>query len=495
MLPLRTMQFYCVIFVLLIVSILPPSLSAAELSAMKVLEQQGYEVAGLVVDLESGRRVAELNPDKLMTPASVTKLYTAAHAIEVWGPDYRFETDLLVRGEQIGDVVNGDLIFKGGGDPVLTNEGLWRLALDVAQSGIREFSGDLIVDESRFGQITCITHDRCDAEKSSWHTYDALLSSASVNHGNLAVVVTPSPAIGGAATVRLDPHPLASIEIDGSIQTVKGYGANFGVSRFSDAVSDSLKVNGTIGAGAGKQRIYRSVGRPARYTGELFRAFLKEAGVAVSGDVRVSTEKQEGRRLTTYQGRPLSEAVADMLYYSNNSIADLLTLNLLVEKRPDVPVSLPIAASVLQNFAQEMRAKAEFGSGARGRAQLYDGSGLNPDNKLTPADLVAVLAGVYQRTQDFPFLLGAMRVPAQSPLRGLSGGDELLDRISTKTGGLSEPVSVHTLAGYLRFKDGGWGAFALLANGTSRNRIYRVKAFEAMRKDLQGLKATVYTCN
>lgn len=487
---------YFVVFLFLIIgSSLSRPLGAAELAALKILQQEGYEVAGLVVDLESGRRVAELNPDKLLTPASVTKLYTAAHALEVWGPDYRFETDLLMRGERNGPVVNGDLIFKGGGDPALTNEGLWRLAMDVAQSGITVVKGDLIIDESRFGRVACVIHDRCKAEKNSWHTYDALLSSASVNHGNVAIIVTPGPAVETSAKVRLDPYPLPSIEIDGNVKTVEGYGLNFGVSRFSTPESELLKVSGTIGVGSGTHRLYRSVGHPARLTGELFKAFLHQVGVDIQGRIQVSEEKVAGKRLTTYQGRPLSETIANMLYYSNNSIADLLTLNLLVEKRPEVPVSLPIAGSVLQNFAHEMRRKAPFTGGNKGRAQLYDGSGLNPDNKLAPEDLVAMLTEVYKRTQDFPFLLGGLRVPAQSPSRGLSGSGELLNRISTKTGGLSQPVSVHTLAGYLRFKDGGWGAFALLANGTRSKRIYRDKAFEAMRRDLQELKATVYACH
>lgn len=466
----------------------------AGLPSLKALEQAGYEVAAMVIDLESGSTIAELNPEKLLIPASVTKLYTAAKALEVWGADYHFETHLFTRGQRKGETLAGDLILKGGADPSLTNESLWRLALDVSQSGIKTIEGDLIIDESLFGQVPCVTHDRCKAQKSTWHSYDALLSAAAVNHGNIAVVVSPGEKIGAPARISFDPYNLPGMEIRGTINTVKGYGAQFSVSRFTQNSTDWLKVGGTIGVNAGTHRAYRSVGKPSQFTGELFQEFLKAAGVSVEGRVWVSAKELSGERLTTYQGQPLNQIVGDMLYYSNNLIADVLTVNIMAEEQPGVPADLKVAGGKLQTYAHKLTSQSSFGGSLSG-ARLFDGSGLNPDNRLAPVDLVALLDSVYRRSRDFPFLLGAMRVPAQSPSRGLSGSNEVWDRLSVKTGGLSEPVSVHTLAGYLRFKDGGWGAFAVLVNGTRSKRIYRVTAFEAIRKDLEDLEATVFSCN
>lgn len=481
-------------FLIFLVPVFAPVHAKAGLPAMKALEQAGYQVGGIVVDLESGKTIAEINPDKLLIPASITKIYTAAKALEVWGADYRFETHLFTSGKRKGNHLQGDLILRGGGDPSLTNESLWRLALDVSQSGIKHVQGDLVIDESLFGKVACVTHDRCDAEKSTWHSYDALLSSAAVNHGNIAVVVSPGNKIGAPARISFDPYNLPGMEIRGSIRTIKGYGAQFAVSRFTQNGIDWLKVGGTIGINAGTHRAYRSVGKPAQFTGELFREFLQAAGVTVEGRVRVSTQKVQGERLTTYQGRPLNQIVSDMLYYSNNLIADVLTLNILAEREPQAPVSLKAAGNKLQTYAHKLTGQSPFAQG-QSNARLFDGSGLNPDNRMAAVDLVSLLDSVYKRTQDFPFLLGAMRVPAQSPSRGLSGSNEVWDRLSVKTGGLSEPVSVHTLAGYLRFKDGGWGAFAMMINGTRGKRIYRVKAFEAMRKDLENMEAVVFSCN
>lgn len=461
--------------------------AVADLPALRALQGQGYAVAAYVVDLESGRVVAAIDPDKQMTPASVTKLYTAALALETWGTDYRFETEVLTRGTRSGARLDGDLILKGGGDPKLTNEHLWRLAHDVARSGITEVTGNLIVDESRFGTIACDNKDRCQSQQRTWRSFDALLSATPVNHGIISVSITPGARVGDPARVRIEPFDLPSYTVNGRVNTVDGFGNQAQVSRYTDANGERLEVSGSIGVNAGTHHVYRSVGQPARYAGELFQAFLKSLGVNVNGRVAVTTEPVNSRRLTRMPGQPMTAVLNDMQYYSNNLIADVMALNLLVERNPGASVSMGAAGGVLQLYAHELTAQSRFAQGPS-NARLFDGSGLNPDNRLSPVDLVALLDHVYQRSQDFPFFVGALRVPYHSPARGLSGSEEVWRRMSLKTGGLSEPVSVHTQAGYLRFPDGGWGAYAMLVNGRPGNSIYRVKAFEAMRRDLERLQ-------
>ncbi|MEX0952188.1 MAG: D-alanyl-D-alanine carboxypeptidase/D-alanyl-D-alanine-endopeptidase [Gammaproteobacteria bacterium] len=460
---------------------------AADLPAMRALQAQGYNVAGLVVDLQTGEKIAEYDAEKILTPASITKIYTAALALQTWGPDYRFETELLYTGQRAGSRLEGDLILRGSGDATLTNEGLWRLALDVARSGIQVVTGKVIVDESRFGRVKCVTVDRCKAEDKSWRSYDALITAAPVNHGNVAVMVTPGSQIGQAANISIDPYPLDHFVIEGNITTVAGRGAEFNVSRYTDDHSERLRVSGKIGVGAGSQRVYRSVGKAAEYTGELFKRFLKAADVTVESGTMINTVTPvRGTRLATLPSQTLGRAVSDMLYYSNNMLADTLTLNLLVELQNAQPANMLAAGNILETYARELTQRSSLTNNPS-QARIFDGSGLNPDNKLAPVDLVAMLQAVYHRTEDFPFLLGSLRVPLHSPARGLSGSHEVWKRLALKTGGLSEPVSVHTIAGYMRLRNGNWGAFAMLVNGRPGKPIYRVKAFEAIRKDLERL--------
>src|SRR5947209_8504161 len=53
----------------------------------------------LVVDAQTGKAVYEHNADHLFLPASTTKLYSCAAALDALGPDHRFETPVYRRGE------------------------------------------------------------------------------------------------------------------------------------------------------------------------------------------------------------------------------------------------------------------------------------------------------------------------------------------------------------------------------------------------------------
>lgn len=465
---------------------LPLQVLAAGLPALQKLRAEGYRVGGLVIDLQTGKPLASLDPDETLAPASVTKLFTTALALETFGPDHTFETQILTQGRRSGDRIEGNLVLKGGGDPGLTNEELWRLAMDVALSGVREVTGDLVVDESLFGRVDCQTEDRCHAMKSSWHSYDGLLSSMEVNYSTFAVAVDPGARPGTPALVNLDPYPLPSFTMRGSVKTVKGRLDKVDVGRFTRGDRELVNVRGTIGEHAGLQRIYRSVGKPALYAGNLFKAFLAAAHVKVAGQVRVTPDQQKGEPLVTLKGRPLNFQLDDMLTYSNNLMADTLAMDLLRNHQPQGPISLPAAGAFIQAYARQITAASKLSRGAP-TAHLFDGSGLDPQNRLAPVDLVALLKHVYDRTQDFPAFLGALRVPAHSPARGLSGNDEIWDRLAVKTGSLSMPVSVHTLAGYIRYDGGRWAAFAFMVNSRPGKWCTRLQAYRPMRRDLKRL--------
>ena len=69
-----------------------------------------------------------------------------------------------------------------------------------------------------------------------------------------------------------------------------------------------------------------------------------------------------------------------------------------------------------------------------------------------------------------------------------SGSDAWLDRVALKTGTLTEPISVNSMAGYLRKKNGGWMAFAVLVNGSQTRRVIPFgTAIDAIRGDLEAI--------
>ena len=71
--------------------------------------------------------------------------------------------------------------MRGGGDPALTSEDLWRLAADVRRAGVRRVREGLLLDDGAF-------------DRERWHpswgavsarAYHAPISALTVNYGAL----------------------------------------------------------------------------------------------------------------------------------------------------------------------------------------------------------------------------------------------------------------------------------------------------------------------
>ena len=130
----------------------------------------------LFVDQNSGVVVFKHDSEKLFIPASTTKLFTVACALDALGADHRFLTPVVMRGEMKPQgILEGDLILIASGDLrfggratdkgtiaftnvdhtyaldnsdaelTMTNPlaGLNELARQVAALGIKHVSGDL----------------------------------------------------------------------------------------------------------------------------------------------------------------------------------------------------------------------------------------------------------------------------------------------------------------------------------------------------------------
>lgn len=473
-------------------ALLPGRLAAqpADLPALAGLEAQGAAVAGLVVDLERGAVLAARAPDAALIPASVVKLATAGLALETFGPTHRFETLLLRRGPLVDGVLQGDLVLRGGGDPTVTDQDFWRLARSLAQRGVSRVVGDLIVDEGLFGRLPCGVEDRCEAEAGSENAYDAALSATPVDHNAVALTVAAAERPGVAARLIPQPFPLPGIAVEGEVATGDGP-ARLALHRSGGQGGQRLTVAGELPPGR-SLTLYRSLAEPALHAGRLFRAFLAREGIAVEGVVRVAYEAVAGAEpLVAQQGETLARAVGLMLAFSNNLIADVLALDLQQALQPDAPADLRAAGALIAGHAAAAAEGSAFPAPAAAPAPLLrDGSGLDPADRLTARQLVQLLERGYRRAASFPSLLAGLTVPAHGQQRSLPappdgvGAAEWDERTMVKTGGLSEPVSVTSLAGYFRFRDGGWGAFAFLVNGAPGRAISRAEAFSAMRRDL-----------
>jgi D-alanyl-D-alanine carboxypeptidase len=103
-----------------------------------------------VRELGAEQSLLEFNADVPRNPASTQKLLTTFAALELLGPAHTWHTDVYALGTRSGDRLDGDLLVKGYGDPSLTTERVWLLLHGVMRKGIKQVSGDLVLDDSYF---------------------------------------------------------------------------------------------------------------------------------------------------------------------------------------------------------------------------------------------------------------------------------------------------------------------------------------------------------
>ncbi|HDJ85942.1 MAG TPA: D-alanyl-D-alanine carboxypeptidase/D-alanyl-D-alanine-endopeptidase, partial [Chromatiales bacterium] len=388
------------------------------------------------------------------------------------------------------------LVFVGAGDPGLTWDSLWELAAGAAaQAGLRRVRGDLVVDQSRLGAVPCATSDRCRALHGSDHAYNAPLSSAGVNYGAWCVWVRPAPAAGHRAAAGLCPPVVPGTALVGGVRTTaRGYGAHVELWRTTEAGVDTLHIGGAVSAALPTGRYYVSASDPARLTGVLLRSLLAARGVRVDGRVRVVSHPLANLEpLVAVKGPTLGHEISVMMHYSNDYMADVLALDLVRERAGDAdPPLLADAGAALGRFAAAMDRAARIpGAAPRGTPVIASGSGLTPANRLSADDVVALLTRMYHSPALFPSYLAALSVPRGAPMRMLRGGNRVwLTQTAVKTGSMNEPVSVLGVAGYFRTRDGGWGAFAVLVNGTRRRPHFAwYQAMAAIEHDIARLAA------
>ena len=118
-----------------------------------VLDEAGIpreSVGVFVQDVADDAPLVDFNADNPKNPASVMKLVTTAAALHALGPDYRWYTAAYAGGPLNVEHLEGDLILKGSGDPLLDTAAFWTFLRRLREKGLRKVTGDLVIDESFF---------------------------------------------------------------------------------------------------------------------------------------------------------------------------------------------------------------------------------------------------------------------------------------------------------------------------------------------------------
>ena len=335
-------------------------------------------------------------------PASILKLATAAAALHVLGPDYRFRTEVYV------DAQN-NVYVRGYGEPYLVSEAWHTIARELERIGVFDLPlNRLFLDDTAFapGQVP-------DGVENSLNPYDARLGALVTNFNTVNVRV-----IKRGKVVSAEPQtPLTPLAIELARSLPRG----------THRINLSRRARNTL-----------------RYTAEVARAILQEHGARFAGPVLVRPVPPGLVPAYVYRSeQPLREVIQAMFEFSNNFIANQITLVMALEKHGP-PARLADGVAITRDFLLH-----EVGLGPEAFS-MVEGSGISRQNRV---DLLAML----RITDAFYPWRDLLHIHEAGHARS----------VLAKTGTLSD---VHSLAGYLPAPTGERRSFVIMLNQTAHNR-------------------------
>jgi D-alanyl-D-alanine carboxypeptidase/D-alanyl-D-alanine-endopeptidase (penicillin-binding protein 4) len=435
------------------------------------------------VSLDSGEVLFAQRANEPFIPASNTKLFTAALALERLGPDFRIRTSVEAAARpDTNGVLHGDLILVGRGDPTLSNRSLAALARAVSAAGVRRVTGDLLDDVSFF---------RGPTTGAGWEAEDRLfayapeVSALTLNANATVLSVRPGAGEGKPGLVVVKP-PVSFLVISNLTRTVAA-GAAHGLTFEREPGASVLRVAGRVALGGRAESEAMAVPQPARWCGERFREELKHQGVDVAGMVRVMHAAAWAARPPTATQRielaavtspPLGELLARMLKPSQNLYAQLLLLQVgAAEQTRMGETNAPPVATVDAGLQALAAFLVEAGI-APATVRLEEGSGLSRRNTVTAAALVRLLRFMDRNPRAAVFRDGLPVAGVDGTLKPRMTGTPAEGNVRAKTG---SSTGVQALSGYVATKAGERLAFALLLNGGPGANISRSTAAELDR--------------
>ena len=400
----------------------------------------------LALDVASGATLAAFDPRGLYNPASNAKLFTAAAALRLLGPSYRYLTGLY------GEASNGavaELVLRGSGDPSLRTRDLWEMARALQAAGIRKVAG-LAIDQGYFDAR--YVPPAFDQQPEEWAAFRAPVAAASLNANSLLFTVRPSKA-GQAASVAIDPPGFTVLE--GAVTTARrGTPEKLGVRLEPNGERLVAHLSGHIPEGGRAVSLARRVDDPRLVVAYALKEMLREVGVDVTGGVRLGGERQK-RLLVAHRSEPLGELLSALGKDSDNFYAETIFKTLAAEKRGR-PGTAEGAAEVVGETLRELDAFGED-------VVLKNGSGLFDAARVSPEAIVRLLrAALLDPALGSDFVAQLAIGGVDGTLRSRFRGWSKERAIRAKTGTLA---SVAALSGYILPPPGRSPiAFAVLAS-------------------------------
>ena len=281
------------------------------------------------------------NTDALLIPASTLKLLTALTAFHTLGENYRFRTEFYLDAQS-------NLKIKGYGDPLLISEVIADIsaALHDRLKDTTHSLSNIIVDSSYFDPAVVIP-----GVTDSIEPYDAPNGALCVNFNTVNF-----QTIQGQYTSAEPQTPLLPMVIS--------------------------RIHKT-GLARGRITLSHQKDELVFYAGRLFKYFIEQANVKVTGKVLLGRVEPGDKGILLYRSPfSLKQGVEKMMTYSNNFMANQILLEAgIAQSGPPGTLLKGVAA------AREYAGNELIMDGL----QVTEGSGISRKNRITAKNLHRIL--------------------------------------------------------------------------------------------------------
>jgi len=429
----KRLQAACLLFAFALAA-RAQALPATVVDALQRAQIPAAAVGVYVQEAGAGPVLVASNETVPFNPASTMKLVTSNAALELLGPTFTWKTQAYADGVQSGDVLHGDLIIKGSGDPKLVLENFWMFLRKIRARGIREIRGNLLLDRSAYEEAA---YDPALFDGDPMKPYNVGPDALLLNYKTISFRFIPDEA-RGAVSVTADP-PLAAYPLYAP-RLSNGDCGDWRGKLMAAIDSNSARFNGVYSAACGERvwHVHPHLMSHTQYFDLAFRRFWADLGGTLKGETRSGLLTPTARLVTEWDSAPLSDVIRDINKFSNNVMARqlLLTMSNSILK---LPANTERGAALVRTWLAGKGIDAP-------ELSIENGSGLSRTERISAQSMGRLLAAAFQSPTMPEFLASLSLVGYDGTMRQRLTTQTVAGKAHVKTGMLNE---VRTIAGYV----------------------------------------------
>jgi serine-type D-Ala-D-Ala carboxypeptidase/endopeptidase (penicillin-binding protein 4) len=390
-------------------------------------------VGTYVQEVDGNALLVDSNAAAPFKPASTMKLLTTAAALELLGPTFTWKTRAYASGSQDGEVLHGDLVIQGSGDPKLVIENFWLFLRQIRARGIRDIRGNLVLERSAFGDVSS---DPARFDGDPLKPYNVGPDALLLNYKVLSLRFVPDP-LAGVVHVSAEP-PLAGYPVIAPV-LLNGPCEDWQARLTLALNQDGVYFTGGFPASCGEKswRLDPYQLTADQYFAAVFRQIWRELGGSWQGEVRSGPLPPDARLIAEWESVTLPEVIRDINKYSNNVMARQLLLTL--SAGAGTPADMERGAQAIRLWLAGKAISAP-------ELIVENGSGLSRVEQISARTLGRVLMAAYRSPLMPEFLSSLPLVGFDGTMRNRLKTDGVAGHAHIKTGTLKE---VRALAGYV----------------------------------------------